>query len=35
MGSAVPKWFWHGAKNLEFLADFLARVNGVLLAPQN
>ena len=29
MGSAVPKWFRYGAKNLACRADFLARVNGV------
>ena len=29
MGSAVPKWFRLGAKNLACRADLLARVNGV------
>ena len=29
MGSAMPKWFRHGATCLACRADFLARVNGV------
>ena len=29
MGSAVPKWFRHGAKTLPCHAILLARVNGV------
>ena len=32
MGSAVPKWFGCGAKNLACPADILARVNGVFAA---
>ena len=31
MDSAVPKLFRHGAKTLAYRADFLARVNGVLI----